>query len=184
MMKETQRMLNRRRFLKLGVMFTGAALLPGLARARVAPAERALAFYNTHTGERLRTVYWAEGEYLTEALRGIDHILRDHRSNEIMPIDPPLLDLLHTVHTRLDGRRPFEVISGYRSPASNAQLAAGSDGVAKRSLHMQGKAIDIRLPGHALSDLRQAAMTLRAGGVGYYPQSDFVHLDTGRVRYW
>ncbi|OGT20059.1 MAG: Twin-arginine translocation pathway signal [Gammaproteobacteria bacterium RBG_16_57_12] len=179
-------LLTRRKFLKLGLMLTGAGMLPApvLARARLAQAERMLAFYNTHTGETLRTVYWAQGRYHAEALREVNHILRDHRTNEIIPIEPQLLDLLHALHDSLGSQRPFEIISGYRSPASNGMLAAGSDGVAKGSLHMLGKAVDIRLPGRALHDLRQAAVALRVGGVGYYPQLNFVHLDTGPVRYW
>lgn len=178
--------VNRRDFLKFGLMLTGAALLPArvIANAQTAAAERALSLYNTHTGETLRAVYWAQGQYHPEALREIDHILRDHRSNEIRPIEPALLDLLHALHGRLEGRQPFEIISGYRSPATNARLAADSGRVARNSLHIQGQAIDIRLPGHTLGDLRQAAIDLRAGGVGYYPRSDFVHVDIGRVRYW
>ncbi len=178
--------LSRRRFLKLGLVVTGAGLLPAsvLASARVVPAERALALYNTHTGEALRTVYWAQGQYLAEALHDVNHILRDHRTNEVRPIEPQLLDLLHTLHYNLDSQQPFEIISGYRSAASNAMLAASSDGVARKSLHLHGKAVDIRLPGRALHDLHQAAVALGTGGVGYYSRSNFVHVDTGRVRYW
>ncbi|KAF0190842.1 MAG: hypothetical protein FD165_2400 [Gammaproteobacteria bacterium] len=178
--------LSRRRFLKLGLVVTGAGLLPAsvLASARVVPAERTLALYNTHTGEALRTVYWAQGQYLAEALHDVNHILRDHRTNEVRPIEPQLLDLLHTLHCNLDSQQPFEIISGYRSAASNAMLAASSDGVARKSLHLHGKAVDIRLPGRELYDLHQAAVALRAGGVGYYSRSNFVHMDTGRARYW
>jgi uncharacterized protein YcbK (DUF882 family) len=146
--------------------------------------ERALRFYNTHTGEKLAATYWSHGEYLGDGLEEINWILRDFRNGEIAEIDPGLLDLLHVLHRRLPAKGPFHVISGYRSPATNAQLRSQSSGVAKKSLHMKGMAIDIRLPGVELKDLRRAAMQLRGGGVGYYAKSDFVHVDVGRVRYW
>jgi len=121
---------------------------------------------------------------VTESLTEINHVLRDHRTNLIAEIDTGLLDLLHRVGAALGTARPFEVISGYRSPASNQMLAQNSSGVAKRSLHMDGKAIDIRLPGVPLADLHRTGLTLKSGGVGYYPKSNFVHLDVGRVRSW
>ena len=114
----------------------------------------------------------------------INHILRDFRTNQVLPIDPQLLDLLNGLRSTLGTAQPFQIISGYRSPATNFTLAANSDGVAKGSLHMQGKAIDLRIEGTALGDLRQAAMGLQGGGVGYYPKSNFVHIDVGRVRHW
>ncbi|MGB2831785.1 MAG: DUF882 domain-containing protein [Methylotenera sp.] len=145
---------------------------------------RELAFHNLHTGENLKAEYWSEGGYLPDALAGIDHILRDFRTNQVLPIDPQLLDLLHNLRSTLGTNQPFQIISGYRSPATNANLAANSDGVAKKSLHMQGKAIDLRVEGTALKDLRQAALSLQGGGVGYYPGSNFVHVDIGRLRSW
>ena len=176
--------LNRRRFLGIA----GAAALSGMAApalaAPFAPRPRLLAFDNLHTGEKLKTVYWADGEYLPEAMRHIDWLLRDFRTEQIHSIDPRLLDLLADLHVRLDSRQPFEVISGYRSPETNAMLASLTDGVAQNSLHMQGMAIDIRVPGRHLRYVRTAALALRRGGVGYYPSSDFVHVDTGRVRTW
>jgi uncharacterized protein YcbK (DUF882 family) len=111
-------------------------------------------------------------------------VLRDHRSDEVSPIDTRLLDLLHTLSDKLDTTSQFHVISGYRSPATNAKLAEKSNGVARHSLHMDGLAIDIRLPGRELADVRRAAIALRSGGVGYYPGSNFVHMDVGRVRTW
>jgi uncharacterized protein YcbK (DUF882 family) len=114
----------------------------------------------------------------------INHILRDHRTGEIKPIDPDLLDLLHALRTRLGTQRPFHVISGYRSPCTNEQLRSRSRGVARKSMHLFGKAVDIRIPGHDLADLRQAALAEQAGGVGYYPRPGFVHVDVGRVRFW
>ncbi len=172
--------IDRRTFLKLGLL---APALPRPAVASLAP-ERRLALHNLHTEETLERAYWAQGSYLADALAAIDYVLRDHRSGEVAAIDTALIDLLHRLETRLQPAGPFEVISAYRSPASNQLLNATTSGVATRSLHMQGKAIDVRLPGVALADLRQAALELKAGGVGYYPESNFVHLDVGRVRHW
>lgn len=167
----------------------GAALLTGastrISMASSAPLERRLSFSSLHTGENLDTVFWVAGEYQIDALREINHILRDWRAEETRPIDTGLLDLLCALRNRLDSTRPFEIISGYRSPATNKTLRKrGGGGVAKKSLHMQGMAVDIRLPGRRLTDLRNAAIALRRGGVGYYPRSGFVHVDTGRVRRW
>jgi uncharacterized protein YcbK (DUF882 family) len=147
-------------------------------------APRTLAFDNLHTGERASIEYWAKGRYESEALQEVNHILRDFRSGEVHPIDPDLLDLLHNLQARLGSSKPFEVISGYRSPHTNQMLRDEGHGTARKSLHMVGKAIDIRLPDRNLADLHKAAVSLRAGGVGFYPQSDFVHVDTGRIRYW
>jgi uncharacterized protein YcbK (DUF882 family) len=159
----------------------------GPATRLAASAEDAarLAFVNTHTSESLRVVYREGPHYLTDALARIDHVLRDHRTNEVHPIDPALLDQLNRLAALLGvGIDPYHVISGYRSPRSNAMLAGRSGGVAKKSLHMSGQAIDIRVPGVPLSRVHEAAMSMKAGGVGYYPRSDFVHLDTGRLRQW
>jgi uncharacterized protein YcbK (DUF882 family) len=147
-------------------------------------SERQLAFHNTHTGESLRCTYWADGQYLAEALTEINHLLRDHRSGEVYPIAPTLLDLIHHLNHAVGGRKPFAVVSGYRSPGTNAKLRSKNASVAKRSLHMWGKAMDIRLPGCELKELHRAALALRAGGVGYYPTSGFIHVDVGRVRRW
>ncbi|MDE3155918.1 MAG: DUF882 domain-containing protein, partial [Acidobacteriota bacterium] len=146
--------------------------------------ERALAFYNLHTDERLKTVYWAEGDYVPDALTDINHILRDFRTGTVKPVHTDLLELLHRLSATLDTAQPFDIISGYRSPATNAMLRHRSEGVAKNSLHMRAMAIDIRVPGQSLAHLHRAAVSLRGGGVGYYPKSDFVHVDVGRVRYW
>lgn len=175
--------LSRRNFLKLGVL-AAALPLPALAGPALASAERRLGFHNLHTGEQAELPYWIEGNYVPEALSEINRILRDHRTGDVAAIDTRLLDLLHRVSATVGAPQPFQVISGYRSPASNLMLAEHSSGVAKRSLHMEGKAIDIRLPGVALADLRRAGLALQGGGVGYYPGSNFVHLDVGRVRTW
>lgn len=179
--------LTRRTFVKLSAMAAFAGLLPRAASASNGGAlveEKTLAFYNTHTGEKLKTVYWAEGNYLDDSLRDINHILRDPRNNSIHDIDTSLLDLLFALRRQIGADKPFHVISGYRSLETNAFLRSRSDGVAEKSLHLVGKAIDIRMPGQDTRGLRQAAIALKLGGVGYYPKSDFVHLDVGRVRYW
>jgi uncharacterized protein YcbK (DUF882 family) len=129
--------------------------------------------------------YWQNGRYIGDALTEINHVLRDHRANTTHSIDTALLDLLYRLQTTVGNERPFEVISGYRSPASNEVLRlTGGGGVAKMSLHMVGKAIDIRQPGTDLLKLHAAAKSLKGGGVGLYRGSNFIHVDTGRVRYW
>jgi uncharacterized protein YcbK (DUF882 family) len=139
---------------------------------------------NLHTGESLHRVYWEDGRLVPDALRDIDWVLRDHRTGQVHEIDRGLLQLLSALHSSLDTVEPFEVISGYRSPASNALLRATTTGVASNSLHPRGMAVDLRVPGRPLPRLRAAALALQRGGVGYYPDSDFVHIDVGRVRAW
>lgn len=192
MHENLNRRLNRRSFLGFGAAAAASTLLPGTVAASArTPAsrvpKRVLSFFNTHTGERLKTVYCCGGEYQPEALRSVNHILRDFRANEIKPIDPNLLDLLHELSGTLETDQPFHIISGYRSPNTNTMLrerGGAHPGVASRSLHMVGQAIDIRVPGVKLDHLRGAARSLKIGGVGYYPDSNFVHVDVGRVRYW
>lgn len=175
----------RRRLLGIGL--AGAAVLaisPGTVFARRAGLERTLSFHHLHTGERSVLTYYAGGRYEPEALGAINHLLRDFRTGEVHPIAPGLLNLLHALRTDLATRAPFEVISGFRSPKTNAALRQASTGVAVRSLHMEGMAIDVRVPGRALSQVRAAALARRLGGVGYYPSDGFVHVDIGRVRHW
>ncbi len=180
--------MNRRKFCKNGLLaLAGLALpLPALARpATLNAASRALSFYNTHTGETLYGVtYWTQGVYHSDALTEINHLLRDHRTDEIVPIDHQLLDTLYLLTRKLDCQDPLHVISGYRSPATNALLRNSTSGVARRSLHMQGRAIDLRLPACGLEHLHQTALDLGRGGVGFYPDSEFVHLDSGPFRSW
>ena len=176
---------DRRRFVGWSLAAGGALLLAGTTRAEAAGAgARQLSFHNLHTGESLTTVYWEGGRYVGQSLAEIDHVLRDFRTGEMHTIDPKLLDLVHRLRLALDDDEPVAVISGYRSPATNAMLAARSQGVAKNSYHVKGMALDLRLPKRRLEDLRAAALTLAGGGVGYYPKSDFVHMDTGPVRTW
>jgi len=146
---------------------------------------RRLTFHNLHTEERLTAVYWERGEYVPEALAAIDGVLRDHRTGEVRQMSPGLIDLLHDLATRLGEAGPVQVISGYRSPATNALLRGEDpDGVAEGSLHLFGEAVDLRFERRSLRRVRDAALSLRGGGVGYYPRSGFVHLDTGRLRRW
>ena len=178
-----KRNISRRNFLKLGVL-AAAMPLPASASAWLAAPERRLSFHNLHTGENIDLPYWVQGDYVPESLAEINHVLRDFRTDQVAAMDIRLLDLLSRVKTQLGTSQPFQVISGYRSPATNHMLSERSSGVAKHSLHMEGKAIDIRIPGVALADLRKTGLALQGGGVGYYPASDFVHLDVGRVRTW
>lgn len=187
--------LRRRQFLKLGLMAGAAVVVPQAAwaaatstkTARRGFTERSLSFFHTHTGEELESLYCWRGHYVRSALADIDYHLRDFRTGDVKPIDTRLLDLLHRLKRQVGTSEPFHVISGYRCAATNAMLhekGGGRSGVATRSLHMEGKAIDIRVPGVPLDDLRAAAERMRLGGVGYYPASDFVHVDVGRVRSW
>jgi uncharacterized protein YcbK (DUF882 family) len=140
--------------------------------------------YNTYTGEKLQADYWSNGQYLTDTLSEINHIFRDHLTETIEAIDTNLLDLLFVLKEKLGINEPFHIVSGYRSPQTNAKLRKIKRGVAKNSLHMYGKAVDIRVPSYSTKALKLTAMDLRAGGVGYYPRSGFVHLDVGEVRHW
>jgi uncharacterized protein YcbK (DUF882 family) len=185
------RQLSRRSFLQLGtwaglatVSARFAAASPAGSPAFPDAAERSLSFYNLHTTESLKTVYWARGEYIPESLKDINRVLRDHRNGEQHEIDQRLLDLLCQLNAKLDTAEPFQIISGYRSPATNAMLHARSNGVATHSLHTDGMAADIRVAGRDLKLVRTAALSLKRGGVGYYPSSQFVHVDVGRVRTW
>ena len=145
---------------------------------------RKLSFDNLHTGETLDVAYWENGAYVPDAMAAVKHVLRDHVNNEEHAIHPALLDLLTALSKRMEAGPKYEVISGYRSPSTNAMMHARSSEVAKGSLHMYGEAIDIRMAGRDISFIRSAALSLDMGGVGFYPTSDFVHVDVGRVREW
>lgn len=145
---------------------------------------RTLSFHHTHTGKNLSVIYYDNESYLEPELQKINQFLSDFRTGDIHPIDTRLLDALYLLQQKTGVTNHYEIISAYRSPKTNANLRNKSKGVAKRSLHMQGKAIDIRLTGISTKTLRDNAIALKIGGVGYYRRSDFIHLDTGRVRYW
>lgn len=175
----------RRRFLRHGAHLAAATALPALALPAKAAAPRVLALAHTHTHEQIDLTYAIDDRYVPAALGQLNRFLRDHYTGEVGVIDPGVFDQLHRVQQALGSTSAFEVISGYRCPATNQHLRESrGGGVAKRSLHMDGRAIDVRLPGVPLADLRDAALSLRAGGVGFYPQGQFVHIDTGRVRSW
>ena len=180
--------MNRRQFIKAGAAATLFAALPSSAWAYKLLSqspERSLSLLNTHTGEKLKQiVYWESGRYLEDSLRSIDYLLRDPRTDEVTRIDAEALDILFALRKNFQVGRPFEIISGYRSPATNRMLRNNSSGVAKTSFHMRGQAIDLRLPGVSLKNLRKAALSLQRGGVGFYPESNFIHVDTGPVRHW
>ena len=177
--------LSRRQFLIAGAATAAVGLVTNPVEAALrTKLERSIHLYNIHTGEFLRTVYWQDGRYQSSALRQINRLLRDHYSGTIHMIDPKVVDLLYVLQGKFGKNRPFQVVSGYRTPETNAMLAANSDGVATHSLHMEGKAVDIRLEGTSVRKLGRAAKHLRLGGVGQYPSSNFVHVDVGKVRSW
>jgi uncharacterized protein YcbK (DUF882 family) len=174
--------LTRRHLLGLGAgALVSLAATPSMALVHQID-ERSLKFHHLNTAESLSVVYWAEGRYVPESLHEVNHLLRDFRTDEIKQIDPRLLDFLFALKYRLDTDHPFQVISGYRSPKTNAMLRRHSKSVARNSLHMQGKAIDIRVKGHKPSQIARAAREMKRGGVGTYRR--FVHVDVGDVRVW
>jgi uncharacterized protein YcbK (DUF882 family) len=178
-------LVDRRRFLTAS-LGAAAALSPvarAVAEVATPPVHR-LAFYHIHTGEKLDIAYRERGVLINQALPEINRYLRDFRTEQVHDIDVALLDALHELFTTFDGRGNFEVISGYRSPRTNAALRHATTGVAENSLHLQGRAIDVRLTSAKTVAVRDAAISLRRGGVGYYPESNFVHLDTGAFRSW
>jgi len=179
--------ISRRHFLRNGgalcLLPLAAVALP--ARASFGEAgSRRLSFEHTHTGERLSVCYFENGAYVPECLARVQHLFRDFRSGEAHPIDAGLLDILHQLQVLADRDASYQIISAYRSPGTNARLRRRSKGVAENSLHLQGQAIDVRLSGFDTRQLAGLARSLQLGGVGYYASSDFVHVDTGRVRYW
>jgi uncharacterized protein YcbK (DUF882 family) len=179
--------LARRGFLRGALAFSTISALAALRPARLladSHAERVLSLAHTHTGERLVTPYFADGRYLEDGLQRLRGFLRDFRTGDLHEIDPALFDVLHDLRLATGAQGPFQVISGYRSPATNAALREHSTGVAGHSLHVEGRAIDVRLAGVKTPLLRDSALELARGGVGYYQASDFVHVDTGRVRRW
>lgn len=178
---------SRRTFIGLLAWGAATALFPGVAAAsrQPLPKTRRISFRNLHTDERFDSSYCERGAYIPEALVEIDTLLRDHRTGEVRRIDPRLIDLVFALTVRLGKPTPVQVISGYRSAATNALLRKNDPGhVAARSLHRTGEAVDICFEDLALRRVRDAALSLRRGGVGYYPKSGFVHLDIGRLRRW
>jgi uncharacterized protein YcbK (DUF882 family) len=183
--QKTTPCLTRRGFLKLAAMSMGClATYPALAKVTT-KQERKLFFYCPKIDERVRTVYWTPQDgYLRDSIKEISRVLRDYRTDQVKLFDPKLLDQMFALQLKMDYRKPFHVFSGYRSPKTNAMLRRNSEAVAKNSFHMYGKAADISMPGRSVADLHRAALSLSAGGVGYYPRSHFVHIDSGPVRSW
>ena len=178
-------MLDRRRFLQQAAL-VGTAGLVGISPLANAASqeEKTLRLYNIHTGESLKTTFWADGGFIDSEVQDIDLLMRDHRANQALAMQRDLYLNLYRLQQALNPNQPIQIISGYRSPQTNQMQRAASNGVAKHSLHMEGRALDIRFPGISCRDLQKAALQMRKGGVGYYPQSGFVHIDTGRVRQW
>lgn len=170
--------------MKLGLAAAVAPAFGLSSTARALPVTRELSFYHIHTGETLKAAYFDGGQYQPEALKALDKLMRDWRTDTVHAIDPAIYDQLFALQATVETPGAFHIICGYRSPTTNTMLSERSDGVAKHSLHMDGKALDLNLPGKDLAHLRAAALALGAGGVGYYPASDFIHMDTGRVRHW
>jgi uncharacterized protein YcbK (DUF882 family) len=186
--------VSRRSLLRLGgAVAVSAGLGQGYARASTSPAiigarelnARTLSLDCTYTGDKLKDVtYWADGRYEPGALSAINHAFRDFENGEVHPIDPKVLDVLHAIGRALETDGRFEILCGYRSPATNAALRRNDSQVALHSLHMKGQAVDFALPGRRLSLVHKTALAQQIGGVGYYPDADFLHVDTGRVRRW
>jgi len=174
---------SRRQFLRRAGALAVSLLPAGAVWAR-APLERSLSFVHTHTGEALTSVYCRDGDYVAAELARINWLMRDFRTGDVHPIDPGVLDILCDLRTQAGREAAFEVICGYRSPQTNALLHSRSSGVAEHSLHLQGRAIDVRLSGFSTARLHQLALGMNRGGVGFYAASDFVHVDNGRVRHW
>lgn len=179
---------DRRALLKFGFIGILGAVTPLLpSRSSYASSNFAswrVAFRHSHTGESFSGVYRVGDKYLPEAFERLNYVLRDFRTGESFPMDPRILDIVSIIQSKTQSGKPLEVLSGYRSPKTNAMLRRASAGVARNSFHMYGQAVDLRLPGYSTRKLRGVARSLKAGGVGYYPKSDFIHVDTGKVRSW
>ncbi|MFP4098431.1 MAG: YcbK family protein [Alphaproteobacteria bacterium] len=181
--------LSRREFVKYGCAGIAGASIPFLTSRKVLAAAGdmgtwKIAFHNAHTDESFSGVYRVGDKYLPEAFERMNYVLRDFRTDEVFPMDPHVIDIICMIQKKTGTHRPLHILSGYRSPKTNAMLGEKSRGVASNSFHMYGQAIDIRLPGYSTRRLRDVARSLQAGGVGYYPRSSFVHVDTGDVRSW
>ena len=173
---------SRRNILRLSLAAGLSLACPAVVAAST--GRRVLSMHNLHTGESVRAAYWADGGYLSDGLAALNELLRDHRANEVGAMEPQLLDDVHRLHGLTGSREPVHIISGYRTPKTNAKLRKRGNGVAKKSLHMRGMAIDLRVPDVPTARLRELAISMKAGGVGYYGKSDFIHMDIGRVRFW
>lgn len=177
--------IHRRKWLALGGAAMGMAMLPGQAFATLStPRPRILLLNNLNTGEQLKAEFFDGKNYIQEELVRLNHLFRDYRANKVKNIDPRLFDQIFRLQAMIGTRKPIQLISGYRSPRTNNELRERGSGVAKHSYHTLGQAMDFHIEGVQLANIRKAALKMRAGGVGYYPRSNFVHIDTGPVRNW
>lgn len=174
--------IGRRGFLG-GLVAVGATFAtPAICRA--AGDFRSVRLFNKRTGDWINTVYWVDGQYVSEALHAISHLMRDWRQNEVAPISPATIDIIAATWRKLETSEPFEVISGYRTPETNALLRSRGRGVARKSYHVKAMAADLKLEGRSVAQIARAAKSLRAGGVGMYTRAKFVHVDSGPLRDW
>ncbi|ROP58956.1 uncharacterized protein YcbK (DUF882 family) [Enterobacter sp. BIGb0383] len=176
---------NRRKLLALGGVALGAAILPTPAFATLStPRPRILTLSNLNTGESIKAEFFDGRGYIQDELSRLNHFFRDYRANKMKTIDPKLFDQIYRLQVLIGTHKPVQLISGYRSLDTNNELRSHSRGVAKKSYHTKGQAMDFHIDGISLSNVRKAALSLKSGGVGYYPSSNFVHIDTGPVRHW
>ena len=185
-MNKKSKIFDRRNFLKSSFAFCfGSLALPSVLAAKTKKTQnKTLKLFNINTREHLTVTYYKDGAYVKSALDKIDHIMADKRSKQIMKTDLVLIDTLHKIQTRSNAKEPITLICGYRAPATNSKLVKSKKGVAKGSYHTRGQAADIKIPGVELSDIKKIAESLKKGGVGYYPNSGFVHVDVGPTRTW
>lgn len=174
--------ISRRQVLQVGTLLIASSFSPPLGRSH--HLKRSLKLHNALTGEDMNVEYWAEGEFVPDALKALNHFLRDPHNGKVTEIDPRLFHFVHAIAEKLGFRETINIISGYRSPATNNQLRRRNSAAAKGSFHVKGKAVDIRIPGHSTKSVHRAALDLEQGGVGYYPRSKYIHIDTGPVRSW
>ena len=174
--------LSRRQILQTGTLLIATGLFPSPGWSH--HTKRSLDLHNALTGESIELEYWVQGEFVPDALKALNHFLRDPHNGKVTEIDPKLFNLIHDITSKLGAKGTINVISGYRSPATNDRLRRRNSAAAKGSFHVKGKAVDIRVPGHSAKSVRQVALNLKQGGVGYYPRSRYVHIDTGPVRSW
>lgn len=184
--KVLEKTINRRQALKLGAAGFAAASVPflGMSRAEAASSSWRVNIQQPHTGEGFSGVYRVGDDYIPEVFEELNYVLRDRRTGQAFPMDPRVLDIAAQVQRKIGVSTPLHVLCAYRSPKTNKDLRSHSRGVAKNSYHMYGQALDIRIPEISTTKLRDVAKGLKAGGVGYYPKSGFVHVDTGDVRTW
>ncbi len=174
--------LSRRQVLRTGTLLIATGLSPSLGWSH--HVKRSLDLHNALTGENINIEYWEKGEYVPDALKALNHFLRDPHNGKVTEIDPQLFHFIHDIARKLEAKRTIDIISGYRSPATNDRLRRRNSAAAKGSFHVKGKAVDIRIAGRSAKSIRRAALDLKQGGVGYYPRSRYVHIDTGPVRSW